>query len=243
MAGAPYEAGGIRVTVDGHPGRDRRRSSAGCAAPPAPRRAGRASRPSRSSRATGSTVDRRAALPARSPRRCTADDHLPRRPRRPARVRGPRRRLRRARVRRHADRARAPHARWVDVVLRAGRLRRRPVPGRARPPGAHAGLGLRLHANQLGPDPGCSWPSSWAAPRSTTAPTSTDADVDALAGERDRGDVPAGHRLLDPPALPGRPAGDRRRRHGRAGDATATRARATRRRWRSASRSPCATCT
>ena len=68
--------------------------------------------------------------------------------------------------------AAAPYARWIDVfcepdsphafdgdearhVLTAGR---------------RAGLGLRVHGNQLGPGPASSSPSSWARPVSTTAP-------------------------------------------------------------------------
>ena len=37
----------------------------------------------------------------------------------------------------------------------------------------------------------------------------TDADIEALAGERDRRHLPARDRLLDPPALSGCPPGDR----------------------------------
>ena len=37
--------------------------------------------------------------------------------------------------------------------------------------GRAAGLGPRVHANQLGPGPGCSWRSSSARPAPTTAPT------------------------------------------------------------------------
>ena len=60
---------------------------------------------------------------------------------------------------------------------------RRTSAGRCSRPGARAGLGLRLHANQLGPGDGCrAWRSSWAARRSTTARTSPTTTSTALAG-------------------------------------------------------------
>ena len=111
MAGAPYEAGGIRGHDRGDPrgvGDDELRALAARAA----RRGARApgSPTSRSSPATGSTVEsERAALP--SWRAELTDDvtflgaHAG-----AARVRGPRRRLRRARLRRDARRLRAARA-------------------------------------------------------------------------------------------------------------------------------------
>ena len=69
-------------------------------------------------------------------------------------------RLRAARpLDRRVLRAGGPHAFDGDearAVLAAGRA---------------AGLGLRVHGNQLGPGPGCGSPSSWARRASTTAPT------------------------------------------------------------------------
>ena len=64
----------------------------------------------------------------------------------------------------------APHCSWIDVFCERGAFdaeQSRAVldAGRA------AGLGLRVHGNQLGPGPGCGWRSSWAPPRSTTART------------------------------------------------------------------------
>ena len=60
-------------------------------------------------------------------------------------------------------------------------------------------------------------------------------------GERHGRHVPAGDRLLDPPALPRRAPRDRRRGRPSRSPPTPTRARATRPRCRSASRWPCAT--
>ena len=65
----------------------------------------------------------------------------------------------------------APHARWIDAFCERGafdadQCRAVLDAGRA------AGLGLRLHANQLGHGPACSSPSSSGAPRPTTARTS-----------------------------------------------------------------------
>jgi imidazolonepropionase len=78
----------------------------------------------------------------------------------------------------------APHARWVDVfcephsphafdgdeaatVLKAGRA---------------AGLGLRVHGNQLGPGPGVALAVELGAASVDHCTHLTDADVDALAG-------------------------------------------------------------
>ena len=110
----------------------------------------------------------------------------------------------------------AGRARWIDVFCEQRRVRRGPVTGRARgwsgrrarvprarqparararrPPGRRAGRGvgrsLHLPRRRRPRRPG---------------------------GERDRGHVPAGHRLLHPSALPGCPAGDRRRGQRRPG--------------------------
>ena len=78
----------------------------------------------------------------------------------------------------------APHARWIDVFCEpvGARLRRRRGPRRAdrraRPPGWSCGC----TPTSSPPGRACGWRSSSARPAPTTAPTSTDADVDALAG-------------------------------------------------------------
>ena len=137
--------------------------------------------------------------------------------------------------------AAARTCRWIDAFCERGafdadQCRAVLEAGRA------AGLGLRLHANQLGPGPGR------AAGRRARVRVGRPLHVPQRRRHRGarrrahRGDVPPRDRLLDPPAVPRRPPGDRRRRHRRASPPTATRARATRRRCRSASPSPCATC-
>ena len=113
--------------------------------------------------------------------------------------------------------AAAPHARWIDAFCERGAFDadqcRAVLDGR---PGA--GLGLRLHANQLGPGPGVQLAVELGCASADHCTYLDDADIDALAGERHRRHVPPGDRLLDPPAVPRRPAGDRRRRDGRPGD-------------------------
>ena len=104
----------------------------------------------------------------------------------------------------------APHARWIDAFCERGAFdadQCRPVleAGRA------AGLGLRLHANQLGPGPGVQLAVELGCASADHCTYLSDADVEALAGERHRGDVPPGDRLLDPPAVSRRPPGHRRR--------------------------------
>jgi len=105
----------------------------------------------------------------------------------------------------------APHARWIDVfcepasphafdgdearaVLEAGRA---------------AGLGLRMHGNQLGPGPGVALAVALGAASVDHCTYLTDADVDALAGGdtvatllpgvefSTRSPYPDGRRLLD----------------------------------------------
>ena len=146
-----------------------KRAGRGAAAPASPT--------SRSSRATGST-SRPSGAAARSPAALHRRRHLPRRPRR---ARGHRRRrLRRARHRRHARRLRA--ARPLDRrLLRGGRVhadQSRAVleAGRA------AGLGLRVHGNQLGPGPGVQLAVELGAASVDHCTYLTDDDVDALAG-------------------------------------------------------------
>ena len=74
----------------------------------------------------------------------------------------------------------APYARWIDVFCERGAFdadQSRAV----LEAGREAGLGLRVHGNQLGSGRASSSPSRWARRRSTTAPTSSDDDVEALA--------------------------------------------------------------
>ena len=87
-----------------------------------------------------------------------------------ARVRGPRRRVR-GLVCGPMLAACRPYARWTDVFCERGAFdadqsRAMLAAGR------EAGLGLRVHGNQLGPGPGVSSPSSSTPPPSITAPTS-----------------------------------------------------------------------
>ena len=79
----------------------------------------------------------------------------------------------------------APHARWIDVFCEPasphafdGDEARAVLHGRPAPPGS----GCACTATSSRPARACSSPSSSARPASTTAPTSADADVDALAG-------------------------------------------------------------
>jgi imidazolonepropionase len=75
----------------------------------------------------------------------------------------------------------APHARWIDVFCEtgafdAGQSRRILEAGAAR------GLGLRVHASQLGPGPGVALAVDLGAAAVDHCTYLTDADVDALAG-------------------------------------------------------------
>ena len=73
----------------------------------------------------------------------------------------------------------APHARWVDAFCER-ELRRRPVPCRARSrPGR--GLGLRLHANQLGHGPGVQLAVELGCASADHCTYLSDDDVEALA--------------------------------------------------------------
>jgi imidazolonepropionase len=78
-------------------------------------------------------------------------------------------------------RACAPHARWIDAFCEegafdAGQCRAVLEAGRA------AGLGLRLHANQLGEGPGVKLAVELGAASADHCTYLSDADVDALAG-------------------------------------------------------------
>ena len=106
-----------------------------------------------------------------------------------------------------------PHARWVDAFCETGafdadQCRAVLDAGRA------AGLGLRLHGNQLGHGPGVQLAVDCGCASVDHCTYLSDADIDALAGEFDRGDVPAGRRLLDEAAVPRRSARHRCRRDG-----------------------------
>ena len=165
--------------------------------------------------------------------------HLPRRPRRPGRVRGPRRRLRRARLRRDARRLRA--ARPLDRrLLRARRVRRRPVPGRARGGTASRARAARARQPARARTRG---EARRRAGRGVGRPLHLPRGRRhrGAGGQRDGRHLPAGHGLLDPPAVPGRAPCDRRRGEASRSPPTRTRAPATPPRWGSASRSPSAT--
>jgi imidazolonepropionase len=75
----------------------------------------------------------------------------------------------------------APHARWVDVFCERGAFdaeqsRRVLEAGRA------AGLGLRVHGNQLGPGPGAQLAAELGAASVDHCTYLEDADIEALAG-------------------------------------------------------------
>ncbi|WP_425953413.1 imidazolonepropionase [Xylanimonas sp. McL0601] len=77
----------------------------------------------------------------------------------------------------------APHARWVDVFCETGAF----TPGQSRrvlEAGAAAGLGLRVHANQLGPGDGVRLAVELGAASADHCTFLTDDDVAALAGSR-----------------------------------------------------------
>ena len=175
MAGRPYDGGGIRTTVrrPAPPATTSSRQLARLVARRAPGhhdlRDQERLRPHRRRRGARAATSR-----AESHRR----DHVPGRARRARRVRRPPTTTSTWSPAR-CWRPCAPNARWIDVFCEEGAFdadagaRACSSAGRAR-----AGLRGRLHANQLGPAPGCSWPSSWARPPSTTArylptPTST----------------------------------------------------------------------
>ncbi len=74
-----------------------------------------------------------------------------------------------------------PHARWIDVFCETGAF----DPDQTRrilAAGSDRGLGLRLHASQLGPGPGVALAVELGAAAVDHCTYLTDADVDALAG-------------------------------------------------------------
>ena len=168
MAGRPYAASGIRVTTEA----TRAASEDELApwhAPGAARRCGPASPTSRSSPGYGLEPEAERALVRRRGRADRRRD-LPRSARRPARVRGPRGRLRGARVRRDARR--------VPAATRAGSTcsaRRAPSTPTSRAPcsrpAAPRASACACTATSSASGRACSSRSRWARRRSTTAPT------------------------------------------------------------------------
>ena len=182
---------------------------------------------------------RAAALPDR--RGAHRRRHVPRRPHRPRRVRRARRRVRRPGVRGDADGLRA--LRTLDRrLLRGRRVRRRTNPGPCSTPAALQGSGCAYMPTSSASGRACSSRSKRARHRRTTAPTSaTTISRRSRRATRWRPFSPrATSRLASP--IPTRGESSTRARRWRS-RATATRGRATRARWRSASRSLCATCT
>ena len=105
--------------------------------------------------------------------------------------------------------AAAPYARWIDVFCEPnsphafdGAESRRVLTA-----GAEAGLGLRVHGNQLGPGPGVQLAVELGAASVDHCTHLTAADVDALVDAADalRGHPAAGRGVQHPVALSGRP--------------------------------------
>ena len=145
-----------------------------------------------------------------------------------------------ARLRRDARRLRA--ARAAGSTSSASAARSTPSSrARCSRPGAPPGSGCACTATSSAPGPGVRLAVELGA-ASVDHCTYLERRRRRGAGrQRHRRHVPARDRLLDPPALSRRPPRDRRRRHASRSRPTATPARATRPRWRSASRSRCAT--
>ncbi len=204
MAGAPVRGGRHPdAPSTSHARRPDGRAAATGARAPARRRCAPGSPIWRSSPATRSTSTARrgcASWPASSP--TTSPSSAPTSSR-PSTSRA--RRLRRARVRRDARAPARPYARWIDVFCEDGRVRRRAVAGGAARPGAPPGLGLRVHANQLGPGAGVRLAVELEA---ASADHCTHLDRRRRRGAGRLGHcrhLLSGDRLLDPPALSGRP--------------------------------------
>ena len=111
----------------------------------------------------------------------------------------------------------APHARWVDVFCERGAFDVDESRAVLRA-GMAAGLAPRLHANQLGPGGrGARWPSSWARPAPTTAPTCRRPTSTRWPARRRWRHCCRLVGVLHPLALPGRPRPAGRRGHRGAG--------------------------
>ena len=95
----------------------------------------------------------------------------------------------------------APLSRWIDVFCERGAFDADQCRA-VLEAGRGAGLGMRVHGNQLGEGPGVALAVELGAASVDHCTYLSDADVEALAGGRDRGHLPPGDRLLDPPALP-----------------------------------------
>ena len=133
----------------------------------------------------------------------------------------------------------APYARWIDVFCETGAFTVEQS-RRILEAGAARGLGLRVHAGQLGESDGVRLAVELGAASVDHGTYLSDADVEALAGSRDRRHPASRRRVLDPAAVSLRAAAARRRRRGRASPPTATRARRSPHPSRSASPSRCA---
>ncbi len=75
----------------------------------------------------------------------------------------------------------APHARWIDVFCERGAFDAEQSRAVLRA-GRDAGLGLRVHGNQLGPGPGVQLATELGAASVDHCTYLSDADVDALSG-------------------------------------------------------------
>ena len=179
MAGAPYEAGGIRVTTEATRAASDERAARACRARAAPRRCAPGSRTIEIKSGYGLDVEterRLCEVAARLTDEVTflgahvvpaeyegrADDYV-------------------ALVCGEMLAACAPHCRWIDVFCERGAFdadQSRAVleAGRA------AGLGLRVHGNQLGPGPGVRLAVELGAASVDHCTYLDDADVEALAG-------------------------------------------------------------
>jgi imidazolonepropionase len=80
-----------------------------------------------------------------------------------------------------------PYTRWVDVFCERGAFDGEQARA-VLTAGQGAGLGLRVHANQLGPGPGVRLAVELGAASADHCTHLDDADVDALAGSADRND-------------------------------------------------------
>ena len=121
----------------------------------------------------------------------------------------------------------APHARWIDVFCERGAFNAEQSRA-VLEAGRRAGLGLRVHANQLGLGPGR--PCRGRGGRGVGRPLHPPVEA-RHRGARRLGhgrDAAAGDRLLDPPAVSRRPSPARRRGRRSRSPPTATPARATR---------------